>query len=398
MHPNHDGTQAMRRPSARTRSSDGRPTAADLAGTREPFESARTLPAAFYASDEVFRLEQSELFGRMWLCIGREADIPNAGDFFTHEVGDERILVVRGSDATVRAFFNVCRHRGTRIVDAPRGEGLERLRCPYHAWTYGLDGRLTHAPRMAPNFAKAAFSLVQVRLGLFWGFIFVNLDDRAEPLERYLADLPDLARYRMGELRCGKRVEYEVEANWKFMCENYSECYHCPGVHPQLFRISDYLPPGARVLEGGACFNGGAMALRDGFATMSMSGGSQMPQISGLSAEDHKRVLYYLVYPNLLLSPHPDYVLTHTIWPLAPTRSRVVCEWLFTREAVAMEGFDPVDMVEFWDLTNRQDWGLCERAQAGALSRGYRPGPYQPAEDCVYTFDRWYADRLAPLL
>jgi phenylpropionate dioxygenase-like ring-hydroxylating dioxygenase large terminal subunit len=375
-----------------------RPKAADLAATRQPFESARTLPGAFYTSDEVFRLEQAELFGRMWLCIGREADIPKPGDFFTHEVGDERILVLRGSDATVRGFFNVCRHRGTRLVDEPRGEGLERLRCPYHAWTYALDGRLTHAPRMPADFARAEFSLVQARLGFFWGFIFMNLDERAEPLERYLADLPDLSRYRMAELRCGRRVEYEVEANWKFMCENYSECYHCPGVHPQLFRISDYLEPGARVLEGGACFNGGAMALRDGFATMSMSGRSQLPPIPGLSADDHRKVLYYLVYPNLLLSPHPDYVLTHTIWPLAPNRSRVVCEWLFTREAVAMEGFDPVDMVEFWDVTNRQDWGLCERAGAGASSRGYRPGPYQPSEDCVYTFDRWYADKLAPLL
>ena len=398
MQSNHDGMQAMRGPRGLASVGECRPKAADLAATRQPFEAARTLPAAFYISDEVFRLEQAELFGRMWLCIGREADIPKPGDFFTHEVGDERILVLRGGDGTVRGFFNVCRHRGTRLVDEPRGEGLERLRCPYHAWTYALDGRLTHAPRMPADFAKAEFSLVQARLGFFWGFIFVNLDEAAEPLERYLADLPDLTRYRMGELRCGKRVEYEVEANWKFMCENYSECYHCPGVHPQLFRISDYLEPGARVLEGGACFNGGAMALRDGFATMSMSGRSQLPQIPGLSADDHRKVLYYLVYPNLLLSPHPDYVLTHTIWPLAPTRSRVVCEWLFTREAVTMEGFDPVDMVEFWDVTNRQDWGLCERAEAGALSRGYRPGPYQPSEDCVYTFDRWYADKLAPLL
>ena len=346
----------------------------------------------------MFRIEQAELFGRMWLCIGREAGVPNPGDFFTHAVGEERILVVRGSDGAVRGFFNVCRHRGARVVDELCGTGLARLRCPYHAWTYALDGRLTHAPRMPEGFDRAQFPLVPARVGVFEGFLFVNLDERAEPLERCLADLPDLARYRMGELRCGKRVEYEVAANWKFICENYSECYHCPGVHPQLFRISDYLEPGLRVLEGGTCFNGGAMALRDGFTTMSMSGRSRLPQIPGLSSEDHRKVFYYLVYPNLLLSPHPDYVLTHTIWPLGPRRSRVVCEWLFTREAVAMEGFDPIDVVEFWDVTNQQDWGLCERAHAGAASRGYRPGPYQSTEDCVHSFDRWYADRLAPLL
>jgi len=370
-------------------------SAADLAPTREAFEAARTLPAAVYCSEEVYRLEQSELFGRMWLCIGREMDLPKPGDFFTHDVGDERILVVRGSDAILRAFFNVCRHRGSRLVDEPRGEGLERLRCPYHAWTYALDGRLSQAPRMGAGFARGGYSLVQVRLELFAGFIFVNLDEHAEPLGRYLAELPDLSRYRMEELRCGRRAEYEVEANWKFPCENYSECYHCPGVHPQLVRISDTLAPSERVLESGACFNGGAMALRDGFTTMSTSGRSRLPQIPGLSADDHRKVLYYLVYPNFLLSPHPDYVLTHTVWPLTPTRSRIVCEWLFTSEALAMEGFDPADVVEFWDLTNRQDWGLCERAQAGASSRGYRQGPYQSSEDCVHAFDRWYADKLA---
>ena len=397
MQPNHDGAPPTR-PRARGHGADGQPGGAELAETRGPFESARTLPAAFYRSDEVFHLEQSELFGRLWLCVGREADIPKPGDFFTQEIGDERILVVRGRDATVRGFFNVCRHRGSRIVDAPRGEGLDRLRCPYHSWTYALDGRLTHAPLMPPGFAAAEFPLVPVRLGFYSGFVFANLDERAEPLERLLPDFPDLARYRMGDLRCGKRVVYEVEANWKFICENYSECYHCPGVHPQLFRISDYLEAGARVLEGGPCFNGGAMALRDGFETMSMSGRSGLPGIPGLPAEDHRKVFYYLVYPNFLLSPHPDYVLTHQVWPQAPTRSRVVCEWLFTPEALAMEGFDPADVVEFWDLTNRQDWRLCERAQRGALSRGYRPGPYQPKEDCVHAFDRWYADRLAPLL
>jgi Rieske 2Fe-2S family protein len=398
MESGHDGSQASWLRGGEAGRGEARPRAEELAATRAPLESARTLPAAFYTSTEVFRLEQSGLFGRMWLCIGREADLPKPGDFFTHEIGGERILVVRGGDATVRAFFNVCRHRGSRIVDAPRGEGLERLRCPYHSWSYALDGRLAHAPRMPAGFAKEGFPLVTVRIGRFAGFLFLNLDEQAEPLESHLADLPDLSRYRMGELRCGRRVEYEVAANWKFICENYSECYHCPGVHPQLFRISDHLEPGARVLETGACFNGGAMGLRDGFSTMSMSGRSQLPQIPGLPAEDHRKVFYYLVYPNLLLSPHPDYVLTHTIWPLAPDRSRIVCEWLFTREAVAMQGFDPIDVVEFWDLTNRQDWGLCERAQAGAASRGYRPGPYQSSEDCVHAFDRWYAERLAPLL
>jgi Rieske 2Fe-2S family protein len=192
-------------------------------------------------------------------------------------------------------------------------------------------------------------------------------------------------------------MEYEVAANWKLICENYSECYHCPGAHPQLARISDLIARSSRPQEIGRCFNGGPMQLREGIETMSLSGRRTVPVIPGLSADDHRYVYYYVIYPNLLLSPHPDYVLTHTAWPLAADRTRVVCEWLFTPEAVARPGFDPADMVDFWDVTNRQDWALCERTQRGAASRGFRPGPYQPTEDCVHTFDRWYADLMSAL-
>jgi Rieske 2Fe-2S family protein len=292
----------------------------------------------------------------------------------------------------------VCRHRGSRLLDEPRGRGLKRLVCPYHSWSYDLDGSLQQAPGMPADFRRASHGLVPVGCASHEGFIFLNLDPAAEPLERWLRDLPDLSRFAMGELRCGQRIEYEVAANWKLICENYSECYHCANAHPQLFRISDLISRSERRQETGACFNGGPMLMRDGVETMSMSGRRTVAPIPGLSAADHRYVYYYVVYPNLLLSPHPDYVLTHTAWPLAPDRTRIVCEWLFTAEAMASPGFDPGDMVEFWDVTNRQDWRLCERTQAGAASRAFQPGPYTPTEDCVHTFDAWYADRLAPLL
>ena len=371
---------------------------ADLAPTLRPLPDARTLPSSLYTSPEVLKLEQEGLFAKMWLCVGREADIPSAGDYFTHQIGGESVIVVRGGDGTVRAFYNTCRHRGARLLDSACGKGLSRVVCPYHAWTYRLDGTLAQVPRMDEGFQRESFGLVPVRLGSWAGFIFLNLDEAAEPLESYLADLPDLARFRMEELRLGRRIEYEVAANWKLICENYSECYHCPGVHPQLFRISDHIARHDRKQEIGACFNGGPMTLRDGFETMSMSGKRTVPIISGLTPDDHRFVYYYVIYPNLLLSPHPDYILTHTAWPLAPGRTRIVCEFLFTQEALARPDFDPTDMVEFWDVTNRQDWGLCERVQLGAQSRGFRPGPYQPSEDCVYTFDHWYAERMAALL
>ena len=370
----------------------------DLGRTQQPLGSARTLPATAYVSPDVFAAEQRSIFGRMWLCVTREADLPNPGDFLVQEVAGDSVLIVRGTDGVLRAMYNVCRHRGARLIDETCGRGLSRIVCPYHAWTYKLDGSLAQVPRMDADFDRDAFPLVPVRIGIYEGFVFVNLDDQAEPLDQYLAELPDLRRFRMGELGCGKRVEYTVDANWKLIGENYSECYHCPGVHPQLFRVSDNLSRIDRPVETGGCFNGGPMVLRDGMQTMSMSGQRTVPVIPGLRPEDHKLVYYYFVYPNMFLSPHPDYVLTHTLWPIAPDRTRIVCEWLFTREALAQPDFDPTDMVEFWDVTNRQDWGLCERTQRGAQSRGFRPGPYHPSEDCVHTFDKWYAQRMAQAL
>jgi Rieske 2Fe-2S family protein len=389
-------------------------TAADLHDTCRPFASARTLPAAVYTAPEILAVEQAGIFGTSWLCAGREADLPAAGDFLTREIGGESVILVRGADDRVRAFYNVCRHRGSRLIDAPAGRGLQRILCPYHAWSYRLDGSVSQIPGQAakvPDTSAAkvpdtsesgpdrdGLGLIPVHVGTHEGFIFLNLDSAPAPLALQLEDLPDLTRFRLPELRRGWHRTYEVQANWKLICENYSECYHCPAAHPQLARISDLISRGTRPMEVGGCFNGGPMQLKDGIETMSLSGKRTVPPIPGLSADDHRYVYYYVIYPNLLLSPHPDYVLTHTAWPLAADRTRVECELLFTAEALARPGFDPADMADFWDLTNRQDWALCERAQQGAGSRGYRPGPYQPAEDCVHVFDRWYAERLAALL
>jgi Rieske 2Fe-2S family protein len=374
------------------------PRATDLDRTRGTFAEARTLPGEVYVSEEVLRLERRGIFARQWLCVGREADLPAAGDYVLKEIAGDSIIVMRGADGAIRAFYNVCRHRGSRLLDAPAGRGLTRVLCPYHAWSYNLDGTVQTAPRMGDDFCKAEHSLSPVRIGFHEGFIFLNLDPKAAPLATHFADLPDLRRFRMGELVCGKRIEYDVAANWKLVCENYSECYHCAGAHPQLARISEQISRDERGQEIGDCFNGGPMRLRDGIETMSMSGRSTLPTIPGLSHDDTRYVHYYVVYPNMLLSPHPDYVLVHTASPVAPDRTHVVCEWLFTAEAVGAKGFDPSDVVQFWDVTNRQDWALCERAQAGVGSRGYRPGPYQSSEDCVHLFDRWYADQLAALL
>jgi Rieske 2Fe-2S family protein len=367
----------------------------NLAATRRDFAAAQTLPSAVYATDEVFALERRAIFSTEWVCIGRAAELVAAGDYLVRDVAGESVLVVRGEEGAIRAFFNVCRHRGSRLVDAECGRAVGRIVCPYHAWGYQLDGRLHTAPMMRADFQREEHGLVPVRLEQWHGFLFVTLSATVPALAVCFRDMPDLARYRMADLVLGKRVVYDVRANWKLVCENYSECYHCPGAHPQLHKLTELIQRDERPMEIGTCFNGGPMRLRDGVETMSGSGQRSLPLIPGLSHADARYVHYYVVYPNMLLSPHPDYVLTHTLWPLAPDRTRVVCEWLITPEATVEQ---LRDVAEFWDVTNKQDWVLCERAHLGVSSSGYRQGPYANSEDCVHTFDRWYADRIAAAL
>lgn len=370
------------------------PTAAELEATRRDFAAAGTLPGTAYVDDGVFALERRALFATHWICVGHVAAVARSGDYIVRDVAGESIIVVRDDGDCLRAFYNVCRHRGSRLLDEASGCGLSRIVCPYHAWSYHLDGRLSVAPQLGEHVPRGSLALTEVRLARHEGLVFVNLDAKALSLEDWLADLPDLQRYRLPKLRVGRRIDYEVKANWKLIVENYSECYHCPGAHPQLHKLTELIGRSERPMESGRCFNGGPMRLRDGIATMSGSGEARLPALGKLSDDDRRYVHYYVLYPNVLLSPHPDYVLIHTLWPKSPGETTVACEWLVTAEALAAPAADLSDVVDFWDLTNRQDWALCERAQRGVGSRGYRQGPYGTAEDCVHAFDRWYANFL----
>ena len=372
-------------------------TVADaLDATSRPLADARTLPRTVFTDPAILALEHAALFGRRWLAVGREEDLADAGCFITQAIGDERVLVVRSEDGALHAFYNVCRHRGSRLVEEESGRLRGAIACPYHAWTYALDGSFRRAPRSEPAAdAARSLALAAMPVATALGFVFVNLDPRAQTADEYFDTLPDLGRFRLSSLRRAARLSYEIAANWKIVCENYSECYHCPSVHPQLNRIADLSGGG---FESSAGFNGGPMRLRAGFATLSMSGRQAGAPLVADSADDACFARYYLVYPNLMLGIHPDYLTVHTVWPVAVDRARIVCELHFRPESLDRAGFDAADVREFWDLTNRQDWALCERVQRGAASRGYRPGPYHASERCVHAFDRWYAGWLRPLV
>jgi glycine betaine catabolism A len=190
----------------------------------------------------------------------------------------------------------------------------------------------------------------------------------------------------MQDLRLGRRIVYDVRANWKLIIQNYNECLHCPNLHPALNRLSHYLSGENEPLQ--ATYMGGRMDLRPGVETLSTDGTCPRQFLPGLSSEDRRRVYYYAIFPNMLLSLHPDYMMVHTLWPIAPDRTINVCEWHFHPEEMAAPDFDASDAVEFWDMTNRQDWHVCELSQAGISSRAYTPGPYSNREDLLYAFDR----------
>jgi glycine betaine catabolism A len=352
-------------------------------------EGATTLPAAYYVDADYFAREMSRLFGRMWICAGRLEQVERPGQFFLREILGESLIVTRASSGRVHVFYNVCRHRGTRLCIEPEGLFAGSIQCPYHAWTYDLEGRLIGAPHMeeVPHFRKGDYPLREAHADVWDGHIFINLSSAPEPLAVQLADLPSKFKpWRMADLRLGHRIVYDVRANWKLLIQNYNECLHCPNLHPALNQLSHYLSGENEPLQ--ATYMGGRMDLRPGVATLSMDGSCPRAFLPGLSAEDVRRVYYYAIFPNMLLSLHPDYMLVHTLWPIAPDRTINICEWHFHPETLATPGFNGSDAIEFWDITNRQDWHVCELSQAGISSRAYTPGPYSNREDLLYAFDR----------
>ena len=354
-------------------------------------ERATTLPGEFYTSEGIFAREQERIFSRRWLCAGRADALAAPGDFVRLDVGRESLLLVRGRDRTARAFFNVCRHRGTRLCEDERGRFAGGIQCPYHAWTYALDGTLVGAPHMAdvPWFDREEYPLVGAAAAEWEGFLFVNLAREAEPLDRALAPLLGrFAPWRLPSLRSVRRIAYDVRANWKLVFQNFSECYHCPPVHPALAKLSHYRS-GANDLREGSVL-GGYMTINEKGGSISTSGRMCGVPLGELPEDDRQRVYYYSVFPGLFLTVQPDFVMATRLEPVAPDRTRVVCEWLFAPATLESPELRPDEGIEIWDATNRQDWHMCELAQQGVSSRAYRPGLYSREESLLAAFDREY--------
>jgi glycine betaine catabolism A len=350
---------------------------------------ATTLPGRYYTSSEIFAEEQEKIFLRGWLCIGRADRIAGPGDYVVHEIGRESVIVLRTQEGELRAYHNVCRHRGTRLCEAHSGRFSETIQCPYHAWTYALDGRLLGAPSTGEfeDFRKSDYPLLPVAVASWEGFLFVNLSPEPEPFEQAFAPLVDrFSRFNLPGLTVARTIEYDVRANWKLLFQNYSECYHCGPVHPPLARLTPPTSGENDLVEGPV--TGGFMVLNPGHESLTMSGRACGVPVGELPEADMRRVYYYALLPNMLLSLHPDYVMFHTLWPESADRTRISCSWLFHPDTLSNSAFDPEDGIAFWDMTNRQDWHICEQSQLGVASRAYRPGPYSKRESLSVRFDR----------
>ncbi|MFI5959964.1 SRPBCC family protein [Cryptosporangium sp. NPDC051539] len=349
----------------------------ELAPTLAGLGQARMLPRAAYLDEAVLAWEQKHFFSG-WTCVGR-----SEGPATARAV--DGVLLTRAKDGRLRAFVNACRHRGHELLPCGAAASPRVVTCPYHAWTYDLDGALKAAPGFGGDFDKQQFGLIELPVAEWHGWVFVARAGDPGPFAEHIGALEDtVAPYRAENLETAAQHDYVVEANWKTIVENYQECYHCSMIHPELCQVSP--PESGENLDRPGDWVGGWMDLREHAATMSLDGRSGGTPIAGLDEHRLRTVMYTAVFPNLLISLHPDYVMTHRLTPLTPGSTRVECAWLFPAETVATPGFDPGYAVDFWDLTNRQDWAACESVQRGMSSERYRPGPLAPAEDGVHQF------------
>jgi glycine betaine catabolism A len=358
-----------------------------LAGSLQVFGHSVMLPRAAYVDPAVFAWEQQHFFGSGWTCVGLSSQLPEAGDQRAESAGAGSVLLTRDDQGELHAFANTCRHRGHELLPCGAGAQRNAVICPYHSWTYSLSGELRFASgfKERDGFDRSAWGLVELPLAEWHGLIFVDGSGQAPSLGDSLRVLDGLvAPYEPERLVVAGRHEYDAAANWKILTENYHECYHCPVIHPELCRVSP--PKSGENYPAQGTWVGGWMDLRDGMDTMSLDGTSLGVPLRGLDATGLRTVIYVNIFPNVLLSLHPDYVMTHRLVPLAADRTFIECTWAFAPEALDNPGFEPGYAVEFWDITNQQDWRACESVQRGLSSEHALPGPLSPDEDAVYQF------------
>jgi Rieske 2Fe-2S family protein len=360
-----------------------------------------TLPGTMYTDETVFALEQEKIFEAMWFCVVRSDDLSGPGAFKTVQVGRENLLVSRSRTGEIRAFFNVCRHRGARLTTAETGAVKRAFQCGYHAWTYDLDGKLIAAPNLTkmPDVDRVDYGLRRVAVREWLGYVWVCLADEPPAFEdtvlgdvvNRLGTVEMLDRYDVSGLKVGRRIVYDVAANWKLIVENFMECYHCATIHPELTEV---LPEFA---DGYAAqyFVGHGAVFGDDIAGFTIDGTAGVESIPTLDEGQDRRYYAITVKPQVFINMVPDHVIVHRMFPLAPDRTVIECDWLYL-PGVVESGVDVAKSVELFDRVNRQDFEACELTQPSMSSRMYaNGGVLVPSEHHIGAFHEWVQARLA---
>ncbi len=351
-----------------------------------------TLTGHEYRSEEIFERECADLFGNQWFYVGRSELVAQPSDRLVIDVAGESVLVVRNRDGQLHAFYNVCRHRGAQLCDEGSKGAPGGITCPYHAWSYSLDGRLIGTPHVGKDEVdRASMSLWPVRVDEWQGFVFVNLSDDAPDLRQWLAAQThrplDFERHNLADLRTGYRTVSELKANWKILIDNYNECLHCPKVHPELVELIPIYKTGSVVDPSR---EDGGVALATDATSFTLSGRSWLPLLEGMGATEANAYFGAAVFPNMFIDITGTSAIITTMIPRGPAHTTIVSEYLFRADAVEAPDFDPKDVVEFSELVARQDYEVCERVQRGVSSRAFTRGVYADKDSMAHEFNEWY--------
>jgi Rieske 2Fe-2S family protein len=340
-----------------------------------------TLKGELYTSPEIFALEKKNIFQNSWLFVGYEYEVAEPGQFITTKVEGENIVITRGKDNVLRAFLNVCRHRGAKLCTQSSGKAGIFV-CAYHNWSYGLDGSLAGVPKTSECrdhlVQNDAYSLTKVHVQTWHGLIWLNFSENPQPLDEVInqqiierfGETDTIARWHIEDLRVAHTKEYVVKANWKIIVENFQECYHCSSIHPEFTEACPEFRSGVGTqnqVGAGATFN-------DEIEAFSVSGKAVRPRLKGLLPEDDRKYYGMTIVPHVFINLTPDHVITHRVVPIDPETSIVICDWLFDPEEMSKPDFDPMDSVGMFHLVNEQDFVACEWCQENMGSKAYKNG------------------------